>query len=70
MHFESVNCNIDTRFAIFKAFPGHTFELRDLEIQNTVANASIDLLPDEYLDLEKFDNDHSRFCTYQPRYIV
>ena len=64
MHFESVNCDIeaiDTRFAIFEAFPGQTFELKDLEIQNTVANASIDLAEDEYLDLERFYNDFSRF---------
>jgi len=52
-------------FAIFEAFPGQTFELRDLEIQNTVANASIDLAEDEFLDLERFYSDHSRWCTYQ-----
>ena len=68
MHFASVNCDIeaiDTRFAIFEAFPGQTFELRDLEIQNTVANASIELAEDEFLDLERFYSDHSRWCTYQ-----
>ena len=52
-------------FSIFEAFPGQTFQLLDLEIQNTVANASIDLADDEFLDLERFYSDHSRYCTYQ-----
>lgn len=53
-------------FLMRSNFPGIIFTIEQVQIQNIVGNADIQLTPSQFINLEQFYNDFNVFCTYQP----
>lgn len=52
-------------FLLKMGTPGVSFYLKEVRVQNIVGNVNVCRSVGEVIDLERFHNDHSVYCTYQ-----
>ena len=65
-YIDCVIASLHILYLMRSNFPGIVFNIAQVQIQNIVGNADIQLGPDERINLERFYADFNVFCTYQP----
>ena len=65
-YIDCVIASLHILYLMRSNFPGVVFNIAEVQIQNIVGNADIQLQPNERINLERFYSDFNVFCTYQP----